>query len=59
MFRRFTFDQRYLLDGIPMAVAFIGFFAVPQAVKMITADAKDSARGADLKKRGENDFLSS
>ena len=53
---RYTFDQHYLLDGIPMAVAFIGFFAVPQAVKMITEEAKESAR-VDLKKGRQDDSL--
>ncbi|HEY8417909.1 MAG TPA: tripartite tricarboxylate transporter permease [Limnochordales bacterium] len=34
---RFTFDQLYLWDGIPIAVLALGLFAVPEMLDLITA----------------------
>ncbi len=55
---RFTFGQEFLLDGFPMIVVFIGFFAVPQAISMLVDQTKEIQEPVDLKKGGRGDFLS-
>jgi putative tricarboxylic transport membrane protein len=48
---RFTFDQIYLFDGIPLAVLAIGLFAIPELVDLLVqqrAVAAEKLRGSML-----------
>jgi len=53
---RYTFDQSFLMDGIPMVVAFIGFFAVSEALKMLI-DKTQEDRQVEQKDSIKIDFL--
>ena len=34
-FGRFAFERPYLMDGIPLAVGFVGIFAIPEVIRML------------------------
>ena len=55
---RFTFGQEFLLDGFPLLVVFIGFFAVPQAISMLVDVSSGEVEKFDIKQGGRRDFLS-
>ncbi|MPZ61694.1 MAG: hypothetical protein GEU93_10440 [Propionibacteriales bacterium] len=42
---RFTFDQLYLFDGIPLAVLALGLFAVPEIVDLLVEGGSIAERG--------------
>jgi putative tricarboxylic transport membrane protein len=51
---RFTFDQAYLLDGFPLVIVVVAFFAMPEALRLLverryetTAEKIDVAESAD------------
>ena len=54
---RYTFDQPFLMDGIPMVVAFIGFFAVSEALKMLIDKKQEDPLQAEQKDSIKTDFL--
>jgi putative tricarboxylic transport membrane protein len=54
---RFTMDMAFLMDGIPLTVVFIGFFAVPQCIKMLTGDTKQKS-AEEMAKSAQNDTFS-
>lgn len=41
---RYTFDQSFLMDGFPMVVAFIGFFAVSEVFKMLIDETQEDSK---------------
>lgn len=45
---RFTFDNIYLLDGIPLAVLALGLFALPEMLDLL-AEGRSVSRGSELK----------
>ena len=55
---RFTFGLNFLLDGFPMIVVFIGFFAVPQAISMLVDESKEAQEVIQMRKGMKGDFLS-
>jgi putative tricarboxylic transport membrane protein len=54
---RFTFGQEFLLDGFPLLVVFIGFFAVPQAISMLVDESSGEGEKFEIK-GGRGDVLS-
>ncbi|MBE0557070.1 MAG: tripartite tricarboxylate transporter permease, partial [Proteobacteria bacterium] len=53
---RFTLDMAFLMDGIPLTVVFIGFFAVPQCIKMLTGDTQQKS-AEEMAKSARNDVF--
>ncbi len=46
---RFTFDNRYLLDGLELLVVLTGLYAIPPAVRMAESGLKRGMSGSDLR----------
>lgn len=43
-FMRFTAGQAFLYDGVPLVVALIGFFSIPEVVTMISDTSREKAK---------------
>jgi putative tricarboxylic transport membrane protein len=51
---RFTMDMGFLMDGIPLTVVFIGFFAVPQCIRMLIGEYEEKT-AEEMAKSAKND----
>lgn len=51
-FYRFTFDQLYLYDGVPLAVLALGLFAVPELLELLVSGSAVTDRDAAVVGRG-------
>lgn len=43
-FMRFTAGQAFLYDGVPLVVALIGFFSIPEVINMISDTSRDNSK---------------
>ena len=47
-FYRYTFDNLYLFDGIPLAVLALGLFALPEILDLLVSGTSIAQEGADI-----------